>query len=102
MALVTAIALASAQLEHLDLLVADLRKNSCLDLCTIDKRVANLYGLPFANRQHLVQRDFLPNVSRYLFYLEFLASGYAILLAAGFYDRMHLGDFLEKVDKLRR
>jgi hypothetical protein len=42
----------------------------------------------------LVQGDFLPNVCRYLFYLEFFASGNAILLATGFYDRVH-GVFLK-------
>ena len=42
-----------------------------------------------ADRQHLVDRDFSSDVRRYLFYFEFFAGSVAILLAAGFYDRVH-------------
>ena len=93
-ALTLLIVLATAHLEDLDLVVAALRKNRCLDHGAGDEGRANFQLVAFAHGQHLVQGDFLPNVSRYLFYLEFFASGNAILLATGFYDRVH-GVFLK-------
>ena len=42
-----------------------------------------------AYHQYLVESDFAANVCRYLFYFKFFASGNAILLATGFYDRIH-------------
>ena len=42
-----------------------------------------------ADHQHLVEDHFRAHVRRYLFYLEFFAGGNLVLLAAGFYDRVH-------------
>src|SRR5690606_27963370 len=94
-ALMLLVVLATAHLEDLDLVVPAMRKNRCLDHGAGDERGANFQLVAFAHRQDLVQGDFLPDVSRYLFYLEFFASGNAILLATGFYDRVH-GGFLRK------
>ena len=43
-----------------------------------------------SNSQNLVDHDFLANVRSNLFYFDLLASGNAILLAPGFYDRVHV------------
>jgi hypothetical protein len=43
----------------------------------------------FADHQHLIEDHFRAHVRRYLFYFEFFAGGNLILLAAGFYDRVH-------------
>ena len=44
---------------------------------------------PTTDEQYLIENDLAANVCRYLFYLEFFAGGNAILLASGFYDRIH-------------
>src|SRR5690625_4375049 len=93
MALAFAVVLATAHLEDIDLGMTALCKNGSLDHCAFDEGRANLELLAFADRQHLVERNFLPNVCRYLFDLEFLAGGNTILLATSFYDRVH-GGFL--------
>src|SRR5690606_26898041 len=96
-ALMLLVVLATAHFEDLDLVVPAMRKNRCLDHGASDDRGTNFQLVAFAHRQDLVQGDFLPNVSRYLFYLEFFASGNTILLATGFYDRVH-GVFLKNGD----
>src|SRR5690606_8089875 len=89
MALTLLVVLAPAQLEDTNLIVAAMRKNRGLDDCASNKRSTNLELVAFAHCQNLVKCDFLPNVCRYLFYLQVFAGGNAILLAAGFYDRIH-------------
>ncbi len=64
-----------------------MRKNRCLDQGAGDEGRTNFQLVAFAHGQDLVQRDFLPDVSRYLFYLEFFTDSNTILLAAGFYVR---------------
>ncbi|MNG30804.1 hypothetical protein D3C84_1164930 [compost metagenome] len=49
-----------------------------LDLCAV------------ADSQNLVDHDFLANVRSNLFYFNFFAGSNAILLATGFYDRVHV------------
>ena len=39
----------------------------------------------------MIQDNLSANVCRYLFYFDFLAGGNSVLLAAGFYDRVHCG-----------
>ncbi|MEI2699537.1 MAG: hypothetical protein V9E94_14820 [Microthrixaceae bacterium] len=46
-------------------------------------------ALALPDHQHLVENNFCAHVRRYLFYLEFFAGGNLVLLAAGFYDRVH-------------
>ena len=89
MALRFAVVLATAHFENLDFVVTALRKNSSLDHSTSNERSTDLQCFTFADGQYLVKRNFLPNVCRYLFYFEFLASSNAILLTAGFYNRVH-------------
>src|SRR5690606_1056160 len=89
MALTFAVVLASAHLEDVDLVVATVRKNRSLDRSARNEGCANFELVALADGENLVQIDFLPNVCRYLFYFEFFASDNAILLATGFYDRVH-------------
>src|SRR5690606_6008521 len=99
MALALLVVLATAHLEDFDLGMTALCKNSSLDHGAFNERRADLQLLAFANRQHLVQRNFLPNVCRYLFDLEFLAGGNTVLLATSFYDRVHGGFLKSKESK---
>ena len=43
-----------------------------------------------ADCQHLVDHDFLAHVRSNLFYFDFFAGSNLVLLAAGFYDRVHV------------
>ena len=93
MALTLLVVLATTHLEDLDLVVTALCKNGGFDRGAFNERRADFQRFAFADGQDLVERDFLPNVSRYLFDFQLLASANTILFAAGFYDRVH-GIFL--------
>src|SRR5690606_11893158 len=94
MALGLAIVLAPAHLEDADLVVTTLRKHRCRNRRPVDERRADRDLVAAADREDLVDRDFRPDVRRYLFYFQFLAGSDAILLAAGFYDRVHGSNLL--------
>ena len=89
MALLLAIVLAATHLEDADLLVPALGKHRCRNRRPCHQRRADRKLVACADRQHLVDRDFSSDVRRYLFYFEFFASSNLVLLAAGFYDRVH-------------
>ena len=89
MPLVLLIMLAAAHLEDPDLLAAAMRDDGGLDRRARDVRLAQANRLALADHQHLIQDDFRAHVRRYLFYLEFFAGRNLVLLAAGFYDRVH-------------
>jgi hypothetical protein len=91
--------LATTHLEDADLVVTALRKHSALTCSAGDERRADLHGLAFADHENLVKGDFCANFCRYLFYFQFFASDNAILLATGFYDRVHVG--LQKRKKVK-
>jgi len=61
-----------------------------LDGSSCHERRADLDLLAFTDRQHLVDRDFGANFRRYLFYFDLLAGDDFVLLAASFYDRVHV------------
>ena len=83
--------LATAHLEDLDLVVTALSKHSRLDHSPCNERRADFYGFAFADHEDLIKYHFCANFCRYLFYFQFFASGDTILLATGFYDRVHVG-----------
>src|SRR5690606_11911514 len=89
MALRLAIVLAPAHLEDADLVVTTLGNHRCRNRCPVHEGGADRKLVAAADRQDLVDRDFCSDVRRYLFYFQFLAGSDAILLAAGFYDRVH-------------
>jgi hypothetical protein len=57
---------------------------------------AHLQFSAVADSQNLVDHDLLAYFRSNLFYLDFFASGNAILLAAGFYDRVHVNLIVKK------
>ncbi len=89
--------LTTAHLENLDLVVAAVGQHGGLNGSTLNQRGANFHGLAFAYHEDLVEGDLRANFCRYLFYFKFFASDDAILLAAGFYDRIHCWK-LQKTD----
>src|SRR4029079_7986226 len=89
MPLMLLIMLAPAHLEDPDLLAATMREDGGLDGCAGERRLPDAHGVAVAHHQHLIEDHFRPLVRRYLFDLEFLAGGNLVLLAAGFYDRVH-------------
>ena len=52
-------------------------------------RLPETDAVALADHEHLVEDHFRAHVRRYLFYLEFFAGGDLVLLATGFYDRVH-------------
>ena len=89
MSLAFLIMFAPAHLENLDLFMTTLRHNRCLNLSTFNQWRTEANGFAFADGQNLVKSDFGSNVSRYLFYFIFFSCDNLVLLAAGFYDRVH-------------
>ena len=89
MALVLLVMLTAAHLEDLDLVVATMRQHRGKDRRTFNQGCTKPNGVTGAQCEHLIESDFGSNVCRYLFYFEFFASDNFILLATGFYDRVH-------------
>src|SRR5690242_1528916 len=85
------VVLAAAQLEDLHFHAAPVTEHRGRDLRPGHEGVTELHGVSIRDHEHLVEDDLSANVCRYLFYFDFLAGGNAILLAAGFYDRVHCG-----------
>jgi hypothetical protein len=82
--------LATTHFEDFDFVVPALRNHSCLDRRATDERSTELDLFTFAHCKNLVEDDFGANVRRYLFYLDFFAGNNLVLLATGFYDRVHV------------
>src|SRR5688572_28269618 len=89
MALRALIMLAPAHLEDLDLHAAAVAEDGGRDACSGHEWVTELHGVSVRDHEDLVEDDLSANVCRYLFYFDFLAGGNSVLLAAGFYDRVH-------------
>ena len=90
MALVFLVMLTTTHLENLYLIVATVRQNRSQYRRTFDQGRTKFNGVTSAHCEHLIQGDFGTNVCRYLFYFEFFASDNFVLLATGFYDRVHV------------
>ena len=84
MALTLLVVLTTAHLEDLHLVVTTLGDNGSFDGSPAHQRRTKLDLVACAHCEHLVERDFSANVSRYLFYFQFFASSNLVLLAAGF------------------
>src|SRR5664279_5680554 len=89
MPLVLLVVLAPAHLEDRDLLAATVRKDGRLDRSTRDDGLPQANAFALTDHQHLVEHDFGADVRRQELNLDFLARGNLVLLAAGFYDRVH-------------
>jgi len=89
MTLALLVVLTTTHLEDTHFVVATVGHNSHLNRSTFNQRSTKLDAVARANGENLVDRDFGTNVCRYLFYFEFFASDNFVLLATGFYDRVH-------------
>jgi hypothetical protein len=89
MALTLLVVLTTAHLEDTDLVVTTMRNHFHQHRCTFDQRSTKLDAVARANGEDLIDREFGTNVSRYLFYFKFFTSDNFVLLATGFYDRVH-------------
>src|SRR5580765_1786772 len=87
------IVLATAHLEDAHLVMPAMRHNGGHHAC------ARYQGSPDGqigagtNGQHLVDRDLLANIRSNLFYFDLFAGNNLVLLATGFYDRVHISPF---------
>src|SRR5574343_431610 len=91
MALTLLVVLTATHLENAHLVVTTLAQNRGRNARTCHQRRTDLNGFAFADHENLVDGDLGANFCRYLFYFDFFACDNAILLAAGFYDRVHVG-----------
>ena len=91
MTLMLLIVLAPAHLENLHLGPAALRKNLGRNRGAGNKRRTDFHRFALTDHENLVENDFRAHFCRYLLYFYLFAGCDAILLAAGFYDRIHDG-----------
>src|SRR5581483_8049849 len=89
MTLVLLVMLAPAHLEDLHLFAAAVADDGCLHCHTRNDGLTQTDAFAFPDQEHLVENDCCAHVRRYLFYLDIFAGGNLVLLAAGFYDRVH-------------
>src|ERR1700755_2976775 len=89
MASVLLVVLPATHLEDGHFGVTTVGDDGSLDGSPTHQRRTELNRFAFAYCENLVERDFSVNVCRYLFYFQFFADSNLILLATGFYDRVH-------------
>ncbi|KQV49903.1 hypothetical protein ASC93_10220 [Massilia sp. Root335] len=89
MALTLLVVLTTTHLENAHFVVTTVRHNSHANRSTFHQRSTKFDALALADGENLIDSEFGTNVCRYLFYFEFFASDNFILLATGFYDRVH-------------
>ncbi|KQM71226.1 hypothetical protein ASE76_08395 [Xylophilus sp. Leaf220] len=90
MALTFLIVLATAHLEDANLVVLAVGQYGDCHGCAGHQGRSDLEFSAVSDGQNLVDHDFLAYVRSNLFYFNFFAGSNAILLAAGFYDRVHV------------
>jgi hypothetical protein len=73
--------------------VPALSEHGGLDACAGNQGSPDLQVGAVSDSQYLVDHDLLANVRSNLFYLDLLACGNLVLLAAGAYDRVHISPF---------
>jgi hypothetical protein len=67
-----------------------MRKHGGLDVRTRDPGSPDLQIRTLTDGKDLFDHDFLAHVRSYLFYLDLFAGSNLVLLATGFYDRVHV------------
>jgi len=93
MALALLVVLTTTHLENAHLVVLAVCHHSGSHSCAGHQGRANLEFSAVADSQNLVNHDLLAYVRSNLFYFDFFAGSNAILLATGFYDRVHVNLF---------
>ena len=89
MALMLLVVLATTHLEDAHFVVLTLLNDLGRHGCARHQRSADLQFAASSHCQHFTEHHFLANVRSNLFYFNLVADGNAILLASGFYDRVH-------------
>jgi len=82
--------LATAHLKDVHFVVLAVCQHCDSNSCAGHQGRTNLQFSAVADSQNLVDHDLLAYVRSNLFYFNFFAGSNAILLAAGFYDRVHV------------
>ncbi len=85
--------LAATHLEDAHLVVLAVGHDRGLDARTRDPGRTHLELGAFSDGEHLVDHDVLAHVRSNLFYLDLFAGSNLVLLATGFYDRVHVDPF---------
>ena len=93
MALTLLVMLTTTQLEDAYFVVLTVSHNRGSDASASNQGSANLQFSAVADSQNLVDHNLLANIRSNLFYLDLFASRNFVLLAAGFYDRVHISPF---------
>ncbi len=93
MALALLVVLATTQLEDAHLVVLAMSHHGGLDARARNQGSPDLQVAAVSDSQHLVDHDLLANFRSNLFYLDLFASSNLVLLATGFYDRVHISPF---------
>jgi len=83
------VVLAAAKLEDLHFHATTMGDDGGGDFRSGHQGITDLHGVAVRDHQDLIEDNLSANVCRYLFYFDFFAGGNAVLLAAGFYDRVH-------------
>ena len=89
MALALLVVLAPPHFENANFVVTTVGEHLCRNRCASYKRRADGDLLAVAHSQNLINGYFDSDVRRHLFYFDFIAGAYFVLLATGFYDRVH-------------
>ncbi|KUM01971.1 hypothetical protein AWB61_19835 [Chromobacterium sp. F49] len=94
MTLVFLVVLTTTHLEDADLVATTVGNNGGLNSGAGNHRGAYNNLFTVSNHQHFFKYDLAVDVCRYLFYFEFFTNDNLVLLAAGFYDRIHSHELL--------
>ncbi len=86
-----AVVLTTTHLENAHLVAAAVGYDGRLHSRTCQHGRTHLDVVTIGNHQYVAKCDFGADIGFQLFYFEFVARGYAILLATGFNDRIHHG-----------
>jgi len=95
MALTLLVVLATTHLEDANLVVLALSHNGGLHAGASNQGSADLEFRAASDSENFSDHDLLANFRSNLFYLDLFASSNLVLLATGFYDRVHISPFNE-------
>jgi hypothetical protein len=89
-AAVLLVVLAATHLEDAHLVVPTMRHDRGMDARAAHQGSSDFQVRAITDGQDLINHDFLANVRSNLFYLDLFAGRNFVLLATGFYDRVHM------------
>ena len=95
MALTFLVMFTTTHLKDAHFVVLTVSHNSGVDACAFNQGSANFQFRAASDSKNLVDHNLLANIRSNLFYLDLFASSNFVLLATGFYDRVHISPFNE-------